>query len=469
MCTALLLDGLRVALATSAGHRLDRTILASVEAQPSAGIRYFRDVEQAAKPIAVDSQIVWAGRLTGSQPEWQSFQIEPPQLPLRDLTLDVAWLTADSLALFAAKPTAGRMFGATEQTCRMAIVNEAAAHELFGRYTAGRAVRDPANMPVEIIGVVVTDNRPTIYYDSTNQNGVPPDRVSHARFRAPLTSELASVELDVNVVSPGYFDAVGMKLIGGRIFDDHAGSGPCRVGMVNEEASELYFGGKAIGAAVIDTLGRRTEIVGVVHSEPLGTFQQRPGPALYLPMWQDSLPRMTMVVQVADVSSPRLVDFQRAIESVPGRGPSPPVVKTLEVYLTQTSLAPLRIATTILGASAALGLLLSVLGLFGALSDAARQRRRELALRIALGAQRWRVIWQVLGEAGRLACAGTVAGMLGSLLLSRWMTGITGRAGSPGLWVWLAAPLLLAGVVVIAGVLPARRALMVDPVQGLRP
>src|SRR6185369_16943959 len=197
-------------------------------------------------------------------------------------------------------------------------------------------------------------------------------------------------------------------------------------------------GGKAIGAAVIDTLGRRTEIVGVVHSEPLGTFQQRPEPALYLPMWQDSLPRMTMVVQVADVSSPRLVDFQRAIESVPGRGPSPPVVKTLEVYLTQTSLAPLRIATTILGASAALGLLLSVLGLFGALSDAARQRRRELALRIALGAQRWRVIWQVLGEAGRLACAGTVAGMLGSLLLSRWMTGITGRAGSPALWVWLA-------------------------------
>jgi len=110
-----------------------------------------------------------------------------------------------------------------------------------------------------------------------------------------------------------------------------------------------------------------------------------------------------------------------------------------------------------------MALLLSVLGLFGTLSDAARQRRRELAIRIALGAQRWRVIAQVLGEGGRLACAGTLAGMLGSVVLSRWMTGITWGSGSPALWVWLAAPIVLAGVVAIASFLPARRALMVNP------
>jgi ABC-type antimicrobial peptide transport system permease subunit len=206
----------------------------------------------------------------------------------------------------------------------------------------------------------------------------------------------------------------------------------------------------------------------VVNSERLGTFQLHPEPAIYLPMWQDSLPRMTMIVHARDVSSPKLVDFRRKIEAVPGHGPIPPLVKTFEAHLTQTSLAPLRIATTILGAFAAIGVLLSILGLFGALSDAARQRRRELAVRIALGAQRWRVICQVLGEAGRLACTGTVAGMLGSLLLSRWMTGITGRTSSPALWVWLAAPLLLTGVVASAGVLPARRALMVNPVIVMR-
>jgi ABC-type antimicrobial peptide transport system permease subunit len=140
-------------------------------------------------------------------------------------------------------------------------------------------------------------------------------------------------------------------------------------------------------------------------------------------------------------------------------------VRTFETYLNQTSLAPFRIATLLLGVSATIALLLSVLGLFGALSDAARQRRCELAIRIALGAPRWRVIGQVLGEGARLACAGMLAGMLMSLAFSRWISGITPGSGSPALWVWLAAPLALAGVVAVASALPARRALMTNPLM----
>jgi putative ABC transport system permease protein len=122
----------------------------------------------------------------------------------------------------------------------------------------------------------------------------------------------------------------------------------------------------------------------------------------------------------------------------------------------------------ILGASATTALLLSVLGLFGALSDAARQRRRELAVRIALGAQRWRVIGQVMGEGGRLAFAGMAAGILGSLLLSRWLSGITLGSSSPALWVWLAAPLVLVGAVAIASFVPVRRTLIVNPLMIMR-
>jgi len=69
----------------------------------------------------------------------------------------------------------------------------------------------------------------------------------------------------------------------------------------------------------------------------------------------------------------------------------------------------------------------------------------------------------VLGEGLRLACVGMLAGMLMSLALSRWMSGITPSSGLPPLWVWLAAPLALAGVVTVARVLPARRALMTNP------
>jgi putative ABC transport system permease protein len=177
---------------------------------------------------------------------------------------------------------------------------------------------------------------------------------------------------------------------------------------------------------------------------------------------------MSAMIHVREVNGPVLADLRRRLEAVPGRGPSPLLIRTLETYLNQTSLAPLRIATLILGVSATMALLLSVLGLFGALNDAARQRRRELAIRIALGAQRWRVIGQVLGEGVRLACAGTLAGLLASLALSRWMSGITRGSGWPALWVWLAAPIALAGVVTIASVLPARRALMVNPLVLMR-
>jgi ABC-type antimicrobial peptide transport system permease subunit len=112
--------------------------------------------------------------------------------------------------------------------------------------------------------------------------------------------------------------------------------------------------------------------------------------------------------------------------------------------------------------------MLSILGLLGALGDAARQRRREVAIRIALGAQRWRIIYQVLKEGGRLAGAGALLGMLVSLALLRLLAHITPRNSSPALWVWLAAPLVLAVAVVIASVLPARRASIVDPLTIMR-
>lgn len=477
MSTAFLLDGLHAALVTSAGKRLGHTVFATVQANPSVAIEYFRRAEKAAKAVPGVSGIEWAGTLPGSEPMRQSFRIEPAQLPLREVSLDTDWITARSLQLFSLPPAAGRMFGTAEPTCRVAIVNTEAAEELFGGYTVGRTLRDPQGpLPVEIIGVVamrkqehaVKKNRPTLYYDYTGREDTPPRKTTDVRFRAAVASELGWAELETNVVSPGYFDAVGNKLIAGQGFTGHTKSTERRIGIVNQEAADLYFGGSAVGAAVIDEQGRRTGIIGVVHSEPLGTFQRRGEPALYLPMSQDVLTRMSMMIRVRNVNRPLLAGLRRTLEAVPGHGPSPVLVRTFETYLNQTSLAPLRIATLLLGVFATMALLLSVLGLFGALNDAARQRRRELAIRIALGAQRWRVIGQVLGEGVRLAAAGTLAGMLASLALSRWMSGITRSTSWPALWVWLAAPIALAGVVTVASVLPARRALMVNPLTIMR-
>lgn len=466
--TAFLFEGFHAALDTGVGRRLNHPILASVEASdsPQGGWRYFQNVQRAAEQVAGVSGKAWAGHLPGDLAAWRAYRIEPRQLPLRDVTLNVAAVTNGSPALFAMPLAEGRLFGAEDETCRGAMVNEAAAKVLFGAGTAGRSLFDAAGFPVEIIGVAGTSKglgaTPTIYYFQADEKGPHWERSGLAHFRTPIASKLQQVELDSNVVSASYFGVMGWAVVAGRVFPATELRG-CRVGVVNQEAADLYFNRKAVGASVIDEVGRRTEIIGVVHSTPLGTFQRRVEPAIYFPMTQDFQPYMTLILGSQKVAGPLLQELLRKIESVPGRGPAPVLVKTLDTYLKQTALAQLRIATMIIGASATTALVLSVLGLFGALSDAVRQRRREFAVRIALGAQRRHVIRQVLGEGGRLATAGTLVGTLGSLVLSRMLVRIAPGHGSPALWVWMAAPLLLAAVVLIASVLPAQRASIVNP------
>jgi hypothetical protein len=279
---------------------------------------------------------------------------------------------------------------------------------------------------------------------------------------------LERAELNTNVVSPGYFAAMGYTLLSGQSFSDNLSVRGCREAVLNQEAADLYFGGNAVGAFLIDDLGQRTQIIGVVHSVQLGLFERRSEPTVYFPMVQDCASVMTLILGVRSADAPMLVAVEQSLEQVPGRGPLPISVRTLEAYLSQTALAPLHIATAIVGACAATALALSILGLYGNLNDAARARRRDLAIRIALGARRRHVIGQVLREGGQLAAAGTLAGMSGALLLSLALPRMVANIAPPGLWVWIAGPGVLAGAVAIAGLLPARRALMVEPLRILR-
>jgi len=127
------------------------------------------------------------------------------------------------------------------------------------------------------------------------------DRLGPARFHVPSPTKLPTVGLDANVVSPGYFAAMGLVPVAGTVFGEDFSHG-CRVGVINQEAAERYFGGNAVGAAVIDATGRRTEIIGVVRSAPLRSAQRRVEPAIYYPVAQDVRPRMTLVLGVPDAS-----------------------------------------------------------------------------------------------------------------------------------------------------------------------
>ena len=464
---ARLVQGLETAMRTTVGHRLDQAIVATVQTAPERGLEYFENIERAALSTDGISGTAWTARLPGARPVWQSFRIEPARPALRDVTIDVAAFGPDSLGLIALPPIAGRLFGArdTAQSCRVAVVNEEAASDMFGSDPIGRTVEDVSGRSVEIIGAVATRkkkgtirNRPTIYY-YVNQHGSP---AGPANFRVPVDSNLATAVLDAHIVSAGYFDAMGLLPVAGQIFSIDPTRHPCRAAVVNQEAAEQYFGGNAVGAAVIDGLGRRTEIAGVVHSAPLRAIGRRVDPAIYFPMAEDFIPRMTLIVAALEANEATLGGLRRSLEAVPG-AEKPPVVRTLDDHLRRTGMAPLRIAAVLVAAFAAVALALGILGLYGALTDAARQRRREIAVRILLGAQSWRLIRQVIGEGGRLAAAGTIAGMLASVLVAGLLVRIAPGTGAPSLWVWAAAPLVSLGAVAIASVVPAYRALSVDP------
>jgi putative ABC transport system permease protein len=481
--TGLLFEGFRAALRTQAGERLGQPILATVQAQsgfsrPDLGLDYFRRAEDAMLTVPGISSTGWVGVPPGGAPAWYTLRIEAADLPLRDVEMNVVSFTPRSLETVTMPPVAGRMFGGgdTPGTCRVAIVNQAAAEELFDGDAVGRSLHDPAGDRVEIIGVVAprqperrgTRVHPTVYYYA-EQTGTPLNIASPSTFRVPdLPKATPSVVLDAHVVSRGYFSAMGFSTTTGALFRDEPEPGKCRVGVINEEASEQYFGGNAVGGAVIDSAGRRTEIAGVIKSDVLRASARRIEPSIYFPMAQDFLPRMTMILGARKADEAVLGSVRRQLGAVGGGAVTAGGVRTLEEHLTTTALAPERIATLLVGAAAVSALLLGVLGVYGAMAELTRQRRREFALRIALGAQRWRVIAQVLGTGARLAAAGILLGVLGSTLVARWLARIAPDAGSSPSLVWIGGPVMLVAAVALASVLPARRALMVDPLSIMR-
>ncbi len=468
---ALLLEGLHSALKTGAGDKLGNAILVTVAASPPPNSLpdYFEAVVRSAKSVRNVAPVAWATQLPGSRPVWQSFRIQPASSPLHPVDLDIAEFSRGDWDQPDKELTAGRMFGMQGQACRIAVADNAAADALSGRATAGEEIFDATGFPVDIIGVVKGSSgelripRPTIYFDPLGGNALAPMR--GARFRAPAALSSAEIELNVNFVSSGYLQAFGLSLIGGHWFPDRGlFSDPCRrVGVINQEAADLYFGGKPLGAGIIDPSGGRTEIVGIVRSQRLGIFEQRAEPAVFLPVWQQYPLRMTLILRTSNPSKQTMGELRRKIEPVPGHGAAPPAIETLDTRLERTALAPLRIATLIALASALAALTVSMIGVFSIQSHVARERKKVLAIHLAFGAQGWRILAKSLVESGRLVFAGCVAGTLLALALQRVLLSETGLIGNPPLRAWLLALLLPGLAVLVSGGLGAIRTVRVDP------
>jgi ABC-type antimicrobial peptide transport system permease subunit len=474
----ILVTGFRGALRTQSGRNLQHAILATVESQarftdPDLGFQYFQAIEQAAQSMPKTITTAWSVVPPGSRPGSQSLRIVPPHPPLKQIMLDVALFTPQSVNTVELPPAAGRMFGAadTTQSCPVVVINET-ARNLVGQNVLGERILDFADRRTEIIGVVAPSEagkkngtRPTIYY-YPDQALVSPDGIGLTGFRVPADTTRPRGVLETYVLSPEYLDLMGLTITSGTSFSNSPAPA-CRVAIVNEEASERYFGGDSIGGAVIDDSGHRTDIIGVVHAPLLRASQRQAEPAIYFPMTQDFLPRMTLIIASHDASAATIASLRSRLDGIPG-GRAPVIVTSLEDHLTRVALAPERIAMVLIGASAVTALVLGGLGLYGAMADAARQRRREFGVRLALGSPGWHLVREVFQEGARLAGAGTIAGLLASGLVAHWLSEISPSADPPPLWIWGAAPVALLIAVVIASVLPARLALATDPLTVMR-
>jgi hypothetical protein len=471
----LLLDGFQSALRAGAGRRLSSPVVASIEAvqtsskseMTSSGHRYFEAAERVAREVVSATSIAWTANVPGNRPAWRSFAIEAPAASRRVLTLEREPFTSRTIQGLVLPPVHGRLFGTIDSgACGSVVVSAEAARLIDSGQVVGRAIETADGDWSEIVGVVrlnTEDRGRVFHYTPNSEDDVlrgPADYFVPDHATAPRTT------LDVNVVSPNYFEVIGLSLAAGRTFDKDVSG--CRVGVVNEEANAVHFGGNAVGTAIIDEAGRRTNIIGVVRSIVLRSAQRAVEPALFLPMQQDFIPRMTMIMETGGASGSGLRELHRRLFLIPGGRQDRIIVKTLDEHLSRTALAPERIAVVLVSASATIALALGMLGLYGVMSEAARRRQREFALRIALGARDGHVISQVVAEGMRLVAAGVVLGLLGSMLVSRWISAIAPIDEPLSRWIWVSAPATLAAAVLIASVFPARKALASDPLAIMR-
>ncbi len=474
--TTVLFERFHTLIRTSAGHGVGNLVLATVRAQQGLpdDTNYFKAVEQTVKSMPNLSTLAWTTLIPGSPPAWRSFRVQTPTSSLRDVQIDITG-PPGSPGSSERRPLWGRPFEAQDQSCHVAIVNEEAASTLFGPDTVGMTIQDPDGAPVEIVGVVkqasghTKDNRrsPAIYYNDSDS--LAHNRIVGARFRAPLAAAHSSIEMNINFVSPGYLRALGLSLIDGQWFPEHEVAGECRsLGVINQEAADLYFGGRALGAALIDNIGVRTEIIGTVSSQPLGTFEQHAQPAIYIPMWQEHPSRMTLLIRSSMWNRKMMDQLRGRIESVPGNDPASPAITLLDTRLVESGFAPLRIARLIFGTSTLTALVLSVFGLLSVQSDTERQRRRELAVRIALGAQRRHIFFMTIKAIGQLAFAGMLIGTLISVAALRAFTDELSTIGSPPFQAWLLAPILSALLLIMTATVAGYRALSGEPQTVMR-
>jgi len=274
------------------------------------------------------------------------------------------------------------------------------------------------------------------------------------------------MSIDYNIVGPGYFQAMGVRFLEGRPFDTRDDEAGPPVVIINEALANRFFPGESALGKVIGTAGEEREVVGVVATGKYGSLGEAPKGFMYLSLGQ--LPRSDLTVHVRTAGPPtELVQPLRA--AVRSLDPEMPVysLQTMEAHL-GLALLPARVGGMALGGFGILGLILAAVGIYGVMAYSVARRKREISIRVALGADRGSVLGMVVGQGMKLAGVGVVIGQVAALGASRLVESLLygGSAVNPVTFIGL--PMVLIGVAFLATWLPARRAAGIEPMRVLR-
>jgi putative ABC transport system permease protein len=273
-------------------------------------------------------------------------------------------------------------------------------------------------------------------------------------------------EISVRSVTPGYFRTVGLRLISGRLLRDSDTTKGAPVALINEATASRFFPNADPIGARLGFWGTARTIVGVVANEKFHGLAEAPPIAAYIPLAQGPSSAGVLLVKTSG-------DPLALVSAV--RGAIRQVDPALAVFAVEPlrdtvarSVSQRRFTMLILGLFAALALVLAGVGVHGVLSYGVLQRRREIAIRMALGARPSSVLGLIVGQGAVLAAVGVVLGLAGAVALTRTLAallfGVT-PTDSPTL---VLVVLVLGGAALLASYLPARRATQVDPSVALR-
>jgi len=275
------------------------------------------------------------------------------------------------------------------------------------------------------------------------------------------------LELNVNVVGEGYFEALGMPLALGREFGPQDTGSAGQVVIINEALARRFWPGEnPLGKRISFRPGPGHEVIGVAKTGKYRNLREEPLPYMYLPLGQNYRPRMTLFVRAAGGAA-GLPEAVRA--AVRGLDQNLPLfeVRSFDEHLA-VALAPERTNAWLIGGFALLALLLAAVGLYGLMSYNVAQRRHEIGVRMALGAQRRDVLRLVMWESLKLAGWGIATGLAAAVALTRLVAGMLYGVGATDPLTFAGVAATLTAVLIVASYLPARRATRVDPMVALR-